>query len=148
MGAARCLLRRLHRHCGRLYEDEEFRRVRHGHSQESAGRLPSALLDQRDADAGTIAGQIILHEHRADAFARLFEAVHEGVYIGLLGPQETKTLAANPHLKLIFGYAEDTGDADIRPFEPSRFVDPQARGAFIARLAAEGSVTDYLLRLR
>jgi signal transduction histidine kinase/CheY-like chemotaxis protein len=89
-----------------------------------------------------------LPDNRADAFARLFEAVHEGVYIGLLGPRDTKTLAANPHLKLIFGYAEDTSDAEIRPFEPSRFVDPQARGAFIARLAADGAVTDYLLRLR
>jgi signal transduction histidine kinase len=85
---------------------------------------------------------------RADAFARLFEAVHEGVYIGLLGPQETTTLAANPHLKSMFGYATEADDAQIRPFDPPRFVDPQARGAFIDRLAAEGAVTDYLLRLR
>ena len=42
-------------------------------------------------------------DNRADAFARLFEAVHEGVYIGLLGPRQTTTLAANPHLKLMFG---------------------------------------------
>jgi signal transduction histidine kinase/CheY-like chemotaxis protein len=89
-----------------------------------------------------------LSEHRADAFARLFEAVHEGVYIGLLGPQATTTLAANPHLKLMFGYAAESRDAQVRPFDPSRFIDPQARTAFIGRLSAEGAVTDYLLRLR
>ena len=87
-------------------------------------------------------------DNRGDAFARLFEAVHEGVYIGLLGPRDSTTLAANPHLKLIFGYAAEAGDADIRPFEPSRFVDPQARSGFIDRLTAEGAVTDHLLRLR
>ena len=87
-------------------------------------------------------------DNRADAFARLFEAVHEGVYIGLLGPRETKTLAANPHLKIMFGYGVDAGDAQIRPFDTARFVDPQARVAFIDRLASEGAVTDYLLRMR
>ena len=87
-------------------------------------------------------------EHRADAFARLFEAVHEGVYIGLLGPRETTTLAANPYLKVMFGYAAEAGDGQIRPFDAPRFVDPQARAAFIDRLASEGAVTDYLLRLR
>jgi len=89
-----------------------------------------------------------LPEHRADAFARLFEAVHEGVYIGLLGQRETTTLAANPHLKLMFGYAAESGDAQVRPFDVSRFIDPSARAAFIDRLGAEGAVTDYLLRLR
>jgi signal transduction histidine kinase len=89
-----------------------------------------------------------LPEHRADAFARLFEAVHEGVYIGHLGPQDTKTLAANPYLKVMFGYAAEEGDGQIRPFDAPRFVDPQARIAFIDRLASEGAVTDYLLRLR
>ena len=87
-------------------------------------------------------------EHRADAFARLFEAVHEGVYIGHLGPRETKTLAANPYLKTMFGYAAEEGDGQIRPFDAPRFVDPQARAAFIDRLASEGAVTNYLLRLR
>jgi signal transduction histidine kinase len=89
-----------------------------------------------------------LPEPRADAFSRLFEAVHEGVYIGLLGLRETKTLAANPHLKLMFGYAAEAKDTAVRPFDADRFIDPQARGAFIDRLRAEGAVTDYLLRLR
>ncbi len=87
-------------------------------------------------------------EPRADAFARLFEAVHEGVYIGLIGTARTVTLAANPHLKTIFGYAAESKDGLVQPFDPSRFVDPHARKAFLDRLSSEGAVTDYLLRLR
>jgi PAS domain S-box-containing protein len=85
---------------------------------------------------------------RADAFARLFEAVHEGVYIGTIGRSHTSTLAANPHLKLMFGYAAEVAEADVRPFDPSRFFDPRAREAFLERLATDGSVSDHLLRLR
>jgi two-component system NtrC family sensor kinase len=83
-----------------------------------------------------------------DAFARLFEAVHEGVYIGAIDAATTTTSSANPHLKLMFGFAADTPEADVRPFEPDRFVDPQARDGFVARLQRDGAVTDYLLRLR
>jgi len=84
----------------------------------------------------------------AAAFARLFEAVHEGVYIGTIDPTRSSTIAANPHLKLIFGYATDAPEADVRPFDPDRFVDPQARAALLDRLRTDGAVTDYLLRLR
>ncbi len=84
----------------------------------------------------------------ADAFARLFEAVHEGVYIGSLTQTASTTAAANPHLKLMLGYGPETAVEDVRPFDPDRFVDPQARRAFIARLTRDGAVTDYLLRLR
>jgi two-component system NtrC family sensor kinase len=83
-----------------------------------------------------------------DAFARLFEAVHEGVYIGTIRGDSTETRAANPHLKLMFGFAADAPEGDVRPFETDRFLDPQARDAFIARLERDGSVTDYLIRLR
>jgi signal transduction histidine kinase len=85
---------------------------------------------------------------RAEAFARLFEAVHEGVYIGTVGPARSATLAANPHLKLMFGYGNETAQEDVRPFDVERFVDPQARTGFIERLGRDGVVTDYLLRLR
>jgi signal transduction histidine kinase/BarA-like signal transduction histidine kinase len=88
---------------------------------------------------------------RADAFARLFEAVHEGVYIGSLAPSGDEgavTVAANPHLKLIFGYPADTPEADVAPFAAERFADPPARATFIERLSTEGVVTDYLLRMR
>src|SRR5437667_8709007 len=87
-------------------------------------------------------------DRRASAFARLFEAVHEGVYIGTIGPDSSSTIAANPHLKLIFGYASEENEADVRPFDRERFVDPQARVALLERLTSDGSVNDYLLRLR
>jgi signal transduction histidine kinase/CheY-like chemotaxis protein len=82
------------------------------------------------------------------AFARLFEAVHEGVYIGVIDGADTSTVSANPHLKLMFGHAADIPEQDVRPFEPDRFVDPQAREGFLARLQRDGAVKDYLLRLR
>ena len=84
----------------------------------------------------------------AAAFTRLFEAVHEGVYIGVIDAATTQTSFANPHLKLIFGFAADTPENDVRPFDPDRFVDGQARDGFVARLQRDGAVTDYLLRLR
>jgi two-component system, cell cycle sensor histidine kinase and response regulator CckA len=87
-------------------------------------------------------------DKRAAAFARLFEAVHEGVYIGTFGADATSTIAANPHLKLIFGHEIETLEADVRPFDADRFVDPQARAALFERLGTDGSVADYLLRLR
>ena len=87
-------------------------------------------------------------DDRAAAFARLFEAVHEGVYIGTIEADATSTIAANPHLKLIFGYASEASDCDVRPFDPDRFIDPQARSSLLERLTTDGSVADYLLRLR
>jgi two-component system NtrC family sensor kinase len=87
-------------------------------------------------------------DRRASAFARLFDAVQEGVYIGTVGPARTSTTAANPHLKLIFGYPSEAPEPDVRPFDPERFVDPQARVALVERLSTDGSVNNYLLRLR
>ena len=87
-------------------------------------------------------------ERRAAAFARLFEAVQEGVYVGKVGPETTSTIAANPHLKLILGYPAEERDEHVRPLDPECFIDPEARTALFERLAVDGSVTDYLLRLR
>jgi two-component system cell cycle sensor histidine kinase/response regulator CckA len=83
-----------------------------------------------------------------EAFARLFESVHEGVYIGILSSDAARTLSANPYLKLMFGFAPETPQEEVRPFEQDRFVDPLARQAFLERLDRDGAVTDYLLRLR
>ena len=85
---------------------------------------------------------------RAESFARLFEAVHEGVYIGLLGARDNVTIAANPFFRIMLGYPPGTPEASLRPFDPDRFTDEGARTAFIDRLARDGAVTDYLLRLR
>jgi signal transduction histidine kinase len=84
----------------------------------------------------------------AETFARLFEAVHEGVYIGVIDSASNATLFANPFLKLMFGFAADAIATDVRPFEADRFVDPQARDQFVDRLRRDGAVSDYLLRLR
>jgi two-component system NtrC family sensor kinase len=89
-----------------------------------------------------------MRQATSEAFARLFEAVHEGVYIGILDGPENATLSANPYLKLMFGFAADTPDAEVRPFEPDRFLDQQARDGFIERLGRDGAVSDYLMRLR
>src|SRR5262249_2935923 len=77
-----------------------------------------------------------------------FDAVHEGVYVGLVGPTGSRTLAANPHLKLILGYGPETPEAEVRPFDASRFDDGQAHEAFLDRLTAEGAVTEYLVQLK
>jgi PAS domain S-box-containing protein len=73
------------------------------------------------------------------------------VYIGsLLAPlgEHTATIAANPHLKLIFGYPPEAPEDQVRPFEAARFVDPQTRIEFLERLANDGALTNYLLRLK
>ena len=89
---------------------------------------------------------------RATAFARFFEAVHEGVYIGTISrlpdADGGATLAANPHLKIMLGYPPETLEQEVVPFHQERFVDSAARSAFLSRLLNEGSVTDYLLRLK
>ena len=87
-------------------------------------------------------------DERAIALARLFQNVREGVYIGTLGANTTSTLAANPHLKAIFGYPPDAAETIVQPFDPSRFVDPQARQTFIELLDRDEGVTDHLIRVR
>lgn len=83
-----------------------------------------------------------------DAFARLFDGLGEGIYIGLADARETATLAANPRLRQIFGWPEPTPDSDVRPLDRDRFVDEQARVDFLQQLARHGAAHDHLLRLR
>lgn len=83
-----------------------------------------------------------------NAFLNYFTGVRAGVYIGLLGDEETATLAANPFLRLMFGWDEHVDSAVVRPFDADRFVDPQAREGFLARLRRDGAAQDHLLRLR
>ncbi len=68
--------------------------------------------------------------------------------MGTLGAIGTTTLAANPHLKTIFGYPPDAAESLVQPFDTSRFVDPQARHDLIEKLDREGVVHEHLLRLR
>ncbi|MFN7981272.1 MAG: response regulator [Vicinamibacterales bacterium] len=87
-------------------------------------------------------------DERAAAFERLFQSIHEGVYIGTIGPDGTATLVANPHVKLILGYGSETPDADVRPFDLERFHDAPSRTSLLERLIVDGSVVNYLVRLR
>ncbi len=80
-------------------------------------------------------------------FADLFEALEEGVYVGLLGPAST-TLAANAHLRLMFGLSPDASLDLVNPLEAERFVDEQARSEFLQYLSRDGRVQGYVLRLR
>ena len=52
-------------------------------------------------------------DKRATAFARLFQGVQVGAYIGVISADATSTVAANPHLKLIFGYSAETAYEQI-----------------------------------
>ena len=83
-----------------------------------------------------------------DAFTRFFDALPEGAYVGLLGKQSSTTVAVNPRLRLIFGWPATTPAADVRPFDPDRFVDEQARNEFIQRLTQDGQVEAHVIRLR
>jgi len=85
---------------------------------------------------------------RDAALARLFQSVREGVYVGTLSANSSSTLAANPHLKQIFGYPLDAAESLVQPFDPARFVDPHARTMFIELLDRDETVTDHLLRVR
>jgi signal transduction histidine kinase len=85
---------------------------------------------------------------RADALARLFEAVHEGVFIGTLGPHRNETVAANAHLKTMLGFPGVLPEGDFAPLSIERFVDPLARQALLDRLLVDKAVANYLVRLR
>jgi two-component system NtrC family sensor kinase len=84
----------------------------------------------------------------SDAFTRFFHGIHEGVYIGLINGDATATLAANPHLRLMFGWSDDLAASEIRPFDPERFVDDKARTDFMQQITRNGAALGYLLRLR
>ena len=87
-------------------------------------------------------------DERATAFARLFQSVPEGLYLGFLGATSAATLAAKSLPEQIFGYPPETAEHLVQPFEPSRFVDPQARTSLLTALDKQGAVADHLLRLR
>src|SRR5947207_490786 len=84
----------------------------------------------------------------SDAFATLFARLHEGVYIGVVQDSRSVTLAANSQLRVMFGWTDDAPAADVRPFDPERFVDVEARTSFLQQLVRDGSAVGYLLRLR
>lgn len=77
--------------------------------------------------------------------------VHEGVYVGLLAVrahESDATIAANLHLKQMFGYPSGKPESEIHPFAPSRFVLPEQRSELVDQLQKTGSVTSWLVRMR
>lgn len=83
-----------------------------------------------------------------DPFARFFEALQEGVYIGLVTREDSATLAANPHLRLMFGWPAETPASSVAPLDRERFVDEQAFFDFLQLLSRDGYAHAHLLRLR
>ena len=82
---------------------------------------------------------------------RLLDALHEGVFVGTVRPHSAGddgvTLVANTALKRLFGQAAETPDASIVPLASERFAEPQARAEFFDRLASEGALTSYPVRM-
>ena len=60
------------------------------------------------------------------------------------GADDGATIVANPALKQLFGHA---ADADFAPLAPGRFAEPHARTAFLDRLASDGAVSSYPVRM-
>ena len=76
--------------------------------------------------------------------------MHEGVFVGTVRPHsgdDGATLIANPALKQLFGHPPGIPDARVVPFATERFADAQARADFLDRLANEGSLTAYPVRM-
>ncbi len=82
------------------------------------------------------------------SFSRLFEVLPQGFYCGTITGNTTKTLATNPHLKLMFGYPTETSSTKVKPFDADRVVDTEAFKIFLERLERDGAVINYLLSLR
>jgi len=69
------------------------------------------------------------------------------VFVGTVcphGADDGATIVANSALKQLFGHA---ADADFAPLAPGRFAEPHARTAFLDRLASEGAVSSYPVRM-
>ena len=60
----------------------------------------------------------------------------------------TATLAANPHLRLMFGWPDDLPAAEVRPFDARASSTTRRAPSFLQQLARDGSAHAYLLRLR
>ena len=89
-------------------------------------------------------------KERAEAQSRLVDALPDGIFVGVVTPgsaESSRTLVANPAVKRLFGLLPDAPDATVDPFAPLRFVDGEARTAFLNRLTNEGAVSNYLLRM-
>ena len=81
-------------------------------------------------------------------FAQLFDHIQVGAFIGILSDHGDRTVAANVRLRLIFGYPIETDEHTLLPFDLERFIDPLTRPNLLDRLRHDGSITDFLVRVR
>src|SRR4029078_11169759 len=87
-------------------ETQTVQSISHVHVGHPEARRVFLSPIPRRLTIGSIAktSRSVAAQTRADAFARLFEAVREGVFIGALAPSADgadSTLAPNPHLQQI-----------------------------------------------
>ena len=155
VGGTRPGMRRLHRRRDAVPPDALIGRLSCGTSAppstRSSARSRRARCRRRNpaSPRRALTSRVNNVDTRAAAFARLFEAVHEGVYIGTLGPESTCNHRGQPAAQTDFRLsAARRAEAELRPFDRDRFIDPLARAALLERLETDGAVASYLLRLR
>jgi signal transduction histidine kinase len=85
---------------------------------------------------------------RAELLARLVDAVHDGVFVGILGSGHDETLAANRSLRAMLGFPVDLPDRDFAPLAAERFLDQTARAWFLDRLREGRAIDGHLVGLR
>ena len=55
-------------------------------------------------------------QRQTELLGHLFDTIREGIYFGTVTDSASLTFAANPHLKLMFGYSRETPPEKILPF--------------------------------
>jgi signal transduction histidine kinase len=99
----------------------------------------------------TSTGPSASHADRAAVFARLFEDVHEGIYVGVLAGQardRDATQSVNAALRRMFRYAAGTPDSEIQPFAPARFADASVRAVLLEQLRHGATIRESVVRMR
>lgn len=100
---------------------------------------------------GPTTGASASYVDRGNAFARLIEDIHEGIYVGVLAiePQDRDaTLIVNRHLRRMLGYPANSPESEVVPLCPAMFMDGAERAALIDRLRTAGRVDGFLVRLQ
>jgi signal transduction histidine kinase len=100
---------------------------------------------------GPTTGASASYVDRGNAFARLIEDIHEGIYVGVLAIEphdRDATLTVNRHLRRMLGFPANAPESEVIPLCPAMFVDPAERAALIDRLRTAGRVDGVLLRLQ
>jgi signal transduction histidine kinase len=87
-------------------------------------------------------------EPRRSLFSHLLDHIQVGGFVGRLSDDGDETLACNAHFRLVFGYPLEVAEQEVLPFSLDRFIDPLARPNLLERLRHDGSVTDFLVRVR